>query len=43
VWLIKIKFLKKPFQPTTALEMAEYIHEFSLNGNKHYNGKVAGF
>ena len=26
--------------PTTALEMATYIHEFSLNGNKYYNGKV---
>lgn len=26
--------------PTTALEMAEYIAEFSLNGNKYYNGKM---
>ena len=26
--------------PTTALEMATYINEFSLNGNKFYNGKV---
>lgn len=26
--------------PTTALEMANYILEFSLNGNKFYNGKV---
>ncbi|ARV09252.1 short-chain dehydrogenase [Winogradskyella sp. PC-19] len=26
--------------PTTALEMAEYIFDFSLNGNKYYNGKV---
>ncbi|WP_456440931.1 SDR family NAD(P)-dependent oxidoreductase [Psychroserpens sp.] len=26
--------------PTTAIEMAKYIHEFSLNGNKYYNGKV---
>lgn len=26
--------------PTTALEMAEYITNFSLNGNKFYNGKV---
>lgn len=26
--------------PTTALEMATYIAEFSLNGNKHFNGKV---
>lgn len=26
--------------PTTAIEMAEYIVDFSLNGNKFYNGKV---
>ena len=26
--------------PTTALEMAEYIFEFSLKGNKYYNGKL---
>ena len=26
--------------PTSALEMAEYIHNFSLTGNKYYNGKV---
>ncbi|MDN3666063.1 SDR family NAD(P)-dependent oxidoreductase [Algibacter miyuki] len=26
--------------PTTALEMAEYILDFSLNGNKYYNGKL---
>lgn len=26
--------------PTTAAEMAEYIADFSLNGNKYYNGKV---
>lgn len=26
--------------PTSALEMANYILEFSLNGNKFYNGKV---
>ncbi|SHH25218.1 SDR family NAD(P)-dependent oxidoreductase [Winogradskyella jejuensis] len=26
--------------PTTALEMAEYVLDFSLNGNKFYNGKV---
>lgn len=25
---------------TTAIEMAEYIFDFSLNGNKYYNGKV---
>lgn len=26
--------------PTTAKEMASYVHDFSLNGNKYYNGKV---
>ncbi len=26
--------------PTTALEMAQYIFNFSLNGNKYYNGKL---
>ncbi len=26
--------------PTTALEMAQYIFDFSINGNKYYNGKV---
>lgn len=26
--------------PTTAFEMAEYILDFTLNGNKYYNGKV---
>ncbi len=26
--------------PTTALEMAAYIYNFSLTGNKYYNGKV---
>ncbi|RNC83453.1 MAG: SDR family oxidoreductase [Winogradskyella sp.] len=26
--------------PTTAKEMASYILDFSLNGNKYYNGKV---
>ncbi|GGZ79544.1 SDR family NAD(P)-dependent oxidoreductase [Algibacter mikhailovii] len=26
--------------PTTALEMANYIFDFSLNGNKYYNGKL---
>jgi NAD(P)-dependent dehydrogenase (short-subunit alcohol dehydrogenase family) len=26
--------------PTTAIEMAEYIYNFSLNGNKYYNGKL---
>ncbi len=26
--------------PTTALEMAQYIFNFSLNGHKYYNGKL---
>ena len=26
--------------PTSALDMAKYIAEFSLNGNKYYNGKM---
>lgn len=26
--------------PTTAKEMAEYIQDFALTGNKYYNGKV---
>jgi 3-oxoacyl-[acyl-carrier protein] reductase len=26
--------------PTTALEMATYIHDFALTGNKYYNGKA---
>ena len=26
--------------PTTALEMAQYIFDFSLNGSKYYNGKL---
>ena len=26
--------------PLSALEMAEYIFDFSLNGNKYYNGKI---
>ncbi len=26
--------------PTTALEMAQYIFDFSLNGNTYYNGKL---
>ncbi|HEY5687858.1 MAG TPA: SDR family oxidoreductase [Yeosuana sp.] len=26
--------------PTTALEMAQYIFDFSLRGNKYYNGKL---
>ena len=26
--------------PTTALEMANYIYEFALTGNKFYNGKM---
>ena len=26
--------------PITAIEMAEYIYDFALNGNKYYNGKL---
>jgi NAD(P)-dependent dehydrogenase (short-subunit alcohol dehydrogenase family) len=26
--------------PTSAVEMAEYIYDFGLNGNKYFNGKV---
>jgi len=26
--------------PLSAIEMAEYIFDFSLNGNKYYNGKI---
>ena len=26
--------------PTSAFEMAEYIYDFGMNGNKHFNGKV---
>ncbi|WP_347924445.1 SDR family oxidoreductase [Pontimicrobium sp. SW4] len=26
--------------PTTALEIANYIYDFALNGNKYYNGKI---
>ena len=41
---VQTEMLKEAFPdyqaPTTAKEMAEYIQEFSLNGNKHYNGKV---
>lgn len=41
---VQTEMLKEAFPdynaPTTALEMAQYIFEFSLNGNKYYNGKV---
>jgi len=41
---VQTEMLKEAFPdyqaPTTAIEIAEYIQEFSLNGNKHYNGKV---
>jgi NAD(P)-dependent dehydrogenase (short-subunit alcohol dehydrogenase family) len=26
--------------PTSALEMAQYIFDFAVTGNKHYNGKL---
>ncbi|MBR9844729.1 MAG: SDR family oxidoreductase [Algicola sp.] len=41
---VQTEMLKEAFPdykaPTTAREMATYIHEFALNGNKFYNGKV---
>lgn len=41
---VQTEMLKEAFPdyqaPTTALEMATYINEFSLNGNTFYNGKV---
>lgn len=41
---VKTEMLKEAFPdynvPTTALQMATYIQEFSLNGNKYYNGKA---
>ena len=41
---VKTEMLEEAFPdfdaPITALEMAKYIKEFSLNGNQFYNGKV---
>ncbi|WP_460219801.1 SDR family NAD(P)-dependent oxidoreductase [Psychroserpens sp. MEBiC05023] len=41
---VQTEMLKEAFPdyqaPTTALEMAQYIQEFSLSGNRYYNGKV---
>lgn len=41
---VQTEMLKEAFPdfqaPTSALEMARYINDFSLNGNKFYNGKV---
>ena len=41
---VQTEMLKEAFPdykaPTTAREMATYIQEFALNGNKFYNGKV---
>lgn len=41
---VQTEMLKEAFPeyqaPTTAREMAIYIQEFSINGNKYYNGKV---
>ena len=41
---VQTEMLEKAFPeykaPTTALEMAQYIFEFSLNGNKYHNGKL---
>ena len=41
---VQTEMLEKAFPdykaPTSALKMAQYIFEFSLNGNKYYNGKL---
>lgn len=41
---VQTEMLKEAFPDfqatTTAMEMAEYIGDFALNGNKYYNGKV---
>lgn len=41
---VQTEMLKEAFPDykasTSALEMAEYIYDFGLNGNKHFNGKV---
>ena len=41
---VKTEMLEEAFPgyeaPLTALEMAQYIMDFSLNGNKFYNGKI---
>lgn len=41
---VQTEMLKEAFPdfqaPTSALEMARYINDFSINGNKFYNGKV---
>ncbi|MCK5815280.1 MAG: SDR family oxidoreductase [Flavobacteriaceae bacterium] len=41
---VQTEMLKEAFPdydaPTSALEMAEYIYDFGLNGDKYFNGKV---
>ena len=41
---VQTEMLKEAFPdykaPTTAIEMANYVFEFALNGHKYYNGKV---
>ena len=41
---VQTEMLKEAFPDyearTSALEMAQYIHDFSLNGDKFYNGKL---
>lgn len=41
---VQTEMLKEAFPdyqaPTTAIEMATYIHNFALTGNQFYNGKV---
>jgi len=41
---VQTEMLSKAFPdykaPTTSTEMANYIYDFALNGNKYYNGKI---
>ncbi|WP_282044176.1 SDR family NAD(P)-dependent oxidoreductase [Winogradskyella flava] len=41
---VQTEMLKEAFPdfdaPTSAVQMATYIHDFALTGNKYYNGKV---
>ncbi len=41
---VQTEMLSKAFPgykaPTTATEMADFIYDFALNGNKYYNGKI---
>ena len=39
-WDVIEKTIEKVGTPLSAKEMADYIYDFSLNGNKYFNGKV---